>query len=65
MAHIVLPFDEVGPPHVWTIDDLARLPDDERRFEIVDGQLMMVPPPSFGHQAAAKKLQSASDRCLR
>lgn len=56
MAHIAVPFDEADPLHFWTLKDLAELPEDGRRFEIVDGQLVMVPAPSLGHQDVAKRL---------
>jgi Uma2 family endonuclease len=36
--------------HSWTLDDLARLPDDGRRYEIVDGSLHVTPAPAFLHQ---------------
>lgn len=57
MAHTAVPFDEVGPLHVWTIDDLAGLPAGEQQYEIVDGQLMMVPPPLVGHQLVVKRVE--------
>lgn len=57
MAHIAVPFEEIDPLHVWTVDDLARLPEHWRRYEIVDGQLMMVPSPSVGHQMVAERLK--------
>lgn len=56
MAHIAVPYGEVDPLHFWTLQDLAQLPEDSRRYEIVDGQLMMVPSPSLGHQDVAKRL---------
>lgn len=34
----------------WTRIDLARLPDDGRRYEVVDGALYVTPPPSPGHE---------------
>lgn len=40
----------------WTIDDLADLPDDGRRYEIVDGQLVVSPPPTFRHDEFADAL---------
>lgn len=61
MAHIAVPFDEVDPLHVWTVDDLERLPEDWRRYEIVDGQLVMVPPSSVGHQVVVDRLKRRID----
>lgn len=57
VAHIAVPFEEIDPLHFWTVDDLVRLPEDWRRYEIVDGQLMMVPSPSVGHQVVANRLK--------
>jgi Uma2 family endonuclease len=34
----------------WTLDDLALLPDDGRRYEIVDGSLHVTPAPAYLHQ---------------
>ena len=46
--------DPVGP---WTFDQLADLPDDARRYEVVDGHLVVTPPPSQPHQKVANRLQ--------
>ncbi len=37
----------------WTYRDYAALPDDGRRYEIVNGVLYMRPSPSGSHQSAA------------
>ena len=34
----------------WTVDDLAALPDDGNRYEVVDGELLVTPAPSWDHQ---------------
>ena len=34
----------------WTYADYARLPDDGNRYEVIDGELLMTPAPSTGHQ---------------
>jgi Uma2 family endonuclease len=34
----------------WTVEDLERLPDDGRRYEIIDGSLVVSPAPAVGHQ---------------
>jgi Uma2 family endonuclease len=34
----------------WTYDDWVRLPDDGTRYEVIDGELYMTPPPSVSHQ---------------
>ncbi|MGH3322326.1 MAG: Uma2 family endonuclease [Streptosporangiaceae bacterium] len=40
----------------WTVDDLARLPDNGQRYEIIDGSLLVTPPPSPRHQGVASRL---------
>lgn len=40
----------------WTVDDLADLPDDGQRYEVIDGELFVTPSPSYDHQAAALAL---------
>jgi Uma2 family endonuclease len=37
----------------WTADDLARLPDDGNRYEVVEGELFVTPAPSYAHQFVA------------
>jgi Uma2 family endonuclease len=34
----------------WTRADLDRLPDDGNRYEVLDGELLVTPPPSVEHQ---------------
>jgi Uma2 family endonuclease len=34
----------------WTYEMLESLPDDGNRYEIIDGELFVTPPPAFGHQ---------------
>ncbi len=41
---------------VWTIDDLASLPDDGHRYEIIDGSLLVSPAPPRTHQIAGNRL---------
>ena len=43
----------------WTVDDLAHLPDDGQRYEIIDGSLLVSPPPALGHQGIARRLVAA------
>ena len=35
----------------WTRADLDRLPDDGNRYEVLNGELLVTPPPSAAHQA--------------
>ncbi|MFW6638537.1 Uma2 family endonuclease [Nocardiopsis algeriensis] len=44
-----------------TVDDLARLPDDGRRHELVDGRLEVSPAPVFRHFRAANRLSTHLD----
>ena len=37
----------------WTLADLARLPEDEYRYEIIDGELVVSPPATNFHQRVA------------
>jgi Uma2 family endonuclease len=48
----------------WTTDDLDALPDDGIRRELVDGVLIVTPPPSFAHQNAVWRLCAALDPLL-
>jgi Uma2 family endonuclease len=34
----------------WTLEDLDRLPDDGNRYEVLNGELLVTPPPSESHQ---------------
>src|SRR5689334_14824770 len=40
----------------WTTDDLERLPDDGRRYELLDGRLLVTPAPVVKHQAVTLEL---------
>ena len=40
----------------WTADDLADLPDDGQRYEVIDGELFVTPAPSLRHQRAIFEL---------
>lgn len=48
----------VVPQHrgPWRFEELADLPDDGRRYEVVDGALVVTPPPSHLHQAVGAAL---------
>ena len=43
----------------WTADDLLALADDENRYEIVRGELMMMTPASVRHGKFASRLDRA------
>jgi Uma2 family endonuclease len=41
----------------WSVADLADLPDDGRRYELVDGSLLVSPPASQQHQELGQALR--------
>ena len=43
-------------PARWTAAQVRELPDDGRRYEVVDGVLLVTPAPSWKHQDAALHL---------
>ena len=50
---------------VWTVDDLRELDvEDWRRAEIVDGALVVSPPPGKIHEYVAEELRAAIRRAL-
>ena len=55
----------MGMPHSardWTVQRVLALPDDGNRYEVVDGELLVTPSPTFHHQdavfALARRLYS-------
>ncbi len=40
----------------YTVDDLDAMPEERNRYEIVDGELFMTPPPSYEHQRTQMRL---------
>jgi len=38
------------PQKEWTLEDWRRLPEDDWRYEVIDGVLYMTPPPRTLHQ---------------
>ena len=40
----------------WTVEQLATLPDDGKRYEIIDGELYVTPAPALRHQYAVTQL---------
>src|ERR1700733_10755755 len=38
------------PGEPFTVDDLDRMPDDGRRYELIDGILIVSPVPAMPHQ---------------
>lgn len=60
MATMSLPVQVGGwPDHIdgeWTVDDLETLPDDNLRYELIDGTLFVSPAPVPRHQRALLRL---------
>jgi Uma2 family endonuclease len=40
----------------WTVADLAGMPDDGQRYEVIDGELFVTPSPALRHQDAISAL---------
>lgn len=43
-------------PTIQTFDDLERMPDDGRRYELIDGVIIVSPSPSQAHQEVVWRL---------
>jgi Uma2 family endonuclease len=43
---------------LFTYDDLARMPNDGKRYELNDGELVVSPAPTTDHQSASVRLSS-------
>lgn len=43
-------------PDGWTVDDLHSLPSDGYRYELIDGALLVSPPPELQHQYLTGRL---------
>jgi Uma2 family endonuclease len=52
MSRPVIP--DFGRP--FTVDDLTDMPDDGRRYELIDGVLLVSPAPNWAHQEMALAL---------
>lgn len=48
---------QVDREHYWTYEDSLTLPDDGRRYEIIDGVLYVSPSPRTWHQTLSRRLQ--------
>ncbi|MCO5172315.1 MAG: Uma2 family endonuclease [Planctomycetes bacterium] len=46
-----------SPQVRYTYEDYRQLPDDGRRYEVLDGELVVSPSPSRRHQELSKRLQ--------
>jgi Uma2 family endonuclease len=44
------------PAGTWTYEDLFALPDDGKRYEIIEGELFEMPPPNLAHATVIANL---------
>lgn len=49
----------------WTYEDYLRLPDDGRRYEIIEGVLYVINAPDFDHQQAVHQIAVALELWAR
>jgi len=49
----------------WTVQRVLALPDDGKRYEVVDGELLVTPAPTFHHQDAILALAVRLDPFVR
>jgi Uma2 family endonuclease len=49
----------------WTAARVRELPDDGRRYEVVDGELLVTPAPRLPHQEAVFRLAQILDAYVR
>lgn len=64
---VVLPADWMPGPQQgqWTYKDYAALPDDGKRYEIINGVLLMAPAPYWSHQEIVLEIASYLRAYLR
>ena len=58
----------MGMPAVqndWTVERALALPEDGKRYEVLDGELFMTPAPTWGHQEAIEYLHPALREYVR
>lgn len=51
-----LPTPTINIQGHWTVDDLNMLPEQLRRYELWNGELIIMPAPSIVHQMVVKRL---------
>ncbi len=59
------PLDPTDRTRDWCYDDLAAIPDDRNRYEIIDGELIVSPSPIITHQQVSANLHVLLRRALR
>ena len=53
------------PTGGWTAEMVRALPDDGKRYEVVDGELLVTPSPAWRHQRAIGGLYRTLDTYVR
>jgi len=53
------------PTGGWTAEMVRALPDDGKRYEVVDGELLVTPAPAWRHQRAIGGLYRMLDQYVR
>ena len=51
--------------HYWTAAEARELPEDGKRYEVIDGELLVTPAPRLVHQRAVLRLSLAIDEYVR
>jgi Uma2 family endonuclease len=51
----------VGASNPFTVHDLEGMPDDGRRYELIDGELLVSPAPGLRHQTVGLRLYRLLD----
>ena len=51
--------------HVWTAAEARALPDDGKRYEVIDGELLVTPAPRLVHQRTVLRLSRVIDEYVR
>jgi Uma2 family endonuclease len=59
---VTTPLNGLPPEEGWTVADLAVIPDDGARRELVDGSLHVYPLPTSVHQVIAMRLGVALEQ---
>lgn len=50
------------PGVIFTYEDYAQFPDDGKRYEIIEGELFMVPSPMTKHQLVSQAIEAKLER---
>jgi Uma2 family endonuclease len=58
---VIAALSEVIRSDGWTTDDIDELPEEGYRCELIDGALVVPPPPTSGHQLLLSRTASALD----